>query len=507
MLLKVEKLTKQYHQNYALKDLDLILNAGEVHSLVGENGAGKSTIIKLISGAIKPTSGNILIDGKSRSEVTPLEAISSGIQTVYQEEKLVPQMSIAENLFLAKPSNGVFTNHKFIEQQTQQFFDDLQLDVDVSKLYEDLSLPEQQIVKIVRALFCNPTLLILDEPTAVFDVKEADVVINLIKKVAAQSVAVLFISHHLDEVLEVSDTITVLRDGERVELYENLKVNSGTNGNTTVVLTIQQLAKDMVGANATEINAKIGNHTPTVIPDKPTLSVRDLKLTPTSDAISFDAFDGQILGIAGLIGAGRSELLRAIFGAYTMYSGRIEIDGQRLNIDSPSTAIAAGIGLVTENRSLDGLCMGSSVTENIILPNLTKLKPYSVSQKVCEAESQRLIDQLHLKCSSADQEVAYLSGGNKQKVVLAKWLLNNPEILLVDEPTHAVDINTQTQIHQLLRELADQGKCIIVVSSDMPELLNLSDRILVMRNYSVVAHLQGEQMTKESIINLFMEQH
>jgi ribose transport system ATP-binding protein len=486
-LISVRALDKRFPGVHALKAMDFDLSPGELHCIVGENGAGKSTFIKLLSGALKPDSGSITVKGTRYSEITPHLARELGISTIYQENILAPNMTVAENVFLGreKTRGGIFVEHARSRREAQAVIDGLGLALRAEAEVERLSPTEQQFVKIVRALSSQPAVLILDEPTAMFDLTEAERLIAMVRDIRSKGIGIVYISHHLEEIVRIADAITVLRDGVVVARHE-----SGQG------VTPTQLALEMVGRPVASLSRSESSRKPGEV----VLQVRELRRTPGSQPISFELRRGEILGIAGMVGTGRTEIVRALFGVDPRAGGSVRREDKGLEIRNPTEAIAAGMGFLTEDRQRTGLALSLSVAHNVSVAGLDRLGRVFLNLARERRLVQSLVDRLSVKTPSLAQEVRFLSGGNQQKVVLAKWLFKDVDILVIDEPTHGIDVNTKAEIHRWMREFAAGGKAIIMVSSEMPEVIALADRVMVMRGGAVAATLSGEEITEERLI-------
>jgi ribose transport system ATP-binding protein len=488
-ILNVINLTKEFPGVKALNNFNFDLLKGEVHCLVGENGAGKSTFIKILSGAFKPTKGDIYINDIKYNYLSPHLARKIGIQTVYQEDVLVPQITAAENIFLGiENDNKFFINYKKITEQAQNLANQIGISLKVNEIYEKLSPPDQQFVKILKALAQRPQILILDEPTQAFNVKDIGLVIDMVKKIKSEGVSVIYIAHNLDEIMQVADRITVLRDGLRVNTHSINEPNLNTSS----------IAKEMVGRPVELFYKKnktnIGDYV---------FEVKGLKIKPNSKEINFKVREGEILGIAGLKGAGRSEIARAIFGAIKKYKGKVYYKQKDITPSNPIKAVREGIALLTEDKKVDGLFMGLPVYQNITIVGLDQLGKVFINLTKERKLTIDYINKLDIK-TTLNKEVRYLSGGNQQKVVIAKWLFKGVNILIVDEPTHGIDVNAKTEVYELFTSLAASGKSIIMISSEMPELISISDRVIVIRNYEISKELVGDEITEENILAGFM---
>ncbi|WP_369017962.1 sugar ABC transporter ATP-binding protein [Thermatribacter velox] len=465
------------------------LYPGEIHCLVGENGAGKSTLIKILSGFLKPDKGEINVRGQRFHFLTPHLAQLLGIQTIYQENILVPQISVAENIFAGREivSKWGIINHRETLVRARSLVASLGVNLPVEERVENLSVAEQQLVKIARAIALEPRVLILDEPTAVFNINETRMVLNLVKNLAQKGIGIIYISHRLEEILEIAHRITVLRDGFRVACHNHREER----------VDLVTLTREMAGKSVNVFKRKKHRPSGDVV-----LEVKDLRLTPASPPVSFSLHRGEILGVAGLVGSGRTELFQALFGFRKRYSGEIWIKGTRAEIHSPRDAVRCGLGYITEDRQRTGLALGLSVTKNATIPSLDDhFRGFFISLPRERGIVEEYVRSLEVKTPSLEQEVRFLSGGNQQKVILARWLLKDVEIIIFDEPTIGIDVNAKGEIHRLIADLAQRGKSIIVISSENPELVALCDRILVIRQGKIVRELSAEEMNEENIIS------
>ncbi len=487
-ILQVKNLSKEFPGVKALTKFDFELYKGEVHALIGENGAGKSTFIKILSGAFQPDYGEIIINNDKYSRLTPHMARELGIQTVYQEDILVPSITAAENIFLGVEtvnSKKFFLSYKQLSNKAKDLSKQLGININVDEIYERLSATDQQFVKILKALSQKPKILILDEPTQAFSKKDVSLVMNIVRKISSEGVGIIYIAHDLEEIIEVADRITVLRDGLKVNTHDK-KLENFSAG---------LLAKEMIGRPIElfykKKGSKVGNYV---------FEVRGLKLKPSQKPINFKVREGEILGIAGLKGAGRSEIARAIFGARKKYEGKIFYKGNDITPSNPIQSVKSGVALLTENKKIDGLFMNQPVDHNITIVGLDNIGRFFLNLAKERKLAMRYVNKLNIKTPSLNQEVKYLSGGNQQKVVIAKWLFKGVDILIVDEPTHGIDVNAKTEVYELFTELTASGKSIIMISSEMPELISLSDRIIVIRNFEISKELTKENISEENIL-------
>lgn len=485
-LLEAIDITKQFPGTLALDGAQLELLPGEIHAVIGENGAGKSTLMKILAGVNVADSGEILFEGQPVAPATPREALQLGIAIVHQELSLVPTLTVAENMFPGRlPTNMLgMVRYGELFRQAQRVLDDLHMDVDARAPVEQLSIASQQLVEIAKALSLNCKVLILDEPTSALTDHEADNLLSFLRRLAADGVGILYISHKLKEVFSVADRVTVLRDGK----YVGTRHISET--------TQDEVIRMMVGR-------ELGNMYPAKSDRRgePLLEVRDLQRAGSDIRNSFQLYEGEVLGFAGLIGSGRSELARAIFGAEPKEAGEILLNGVPVEIHSPKQAIQLGIGYLPEDRKSAGLFLEMSVKLNV---EATVIDEVSSGGVVIAAKERSLaeqyVEELNISTSSIEQEIRRLSGGNQQKALVAKWLAIKPKILIVDEPTRGIDVGAKKEIHYLLRTLADNGVGVIMISSELPEVLGMSDRILVMHEGAIVAEFSAAEATEESII-------
>jgi len=491
-ILEVKNITKEFPGVKALTNFNFDLKKGEVHCLIGENGAGKSTFIKILSGAFKPNSGEIYINNGKHYYLTPYLARKTGIQTVYQEDVLVPQITAAENIFLGSEIDNqkFFINYNKTIKLAENLAEQIGINIKVNEIYERLSPSDQQFVKILKALAQKPQILILDEPTQAFNIKDIGIIIQMVKKISREGVSVIYIVHNLDEIIQVADRVTVLRDGIKINTHDK---NSET-------LNSANLAKEMVGRPVDlfykKKESKIGDFV---------FEVRGLKFTQSSKEINLKVREGEILGIAGLKGAGRSKIARAIFGALKKYKGKVFYKDKDVTPKNPIKAVQEGLALLTEDKKIDGLFMGMPVDQNITIVGLDKLGKFFINLIKEKKFSEDYINKLNIKTPYLNKEVRFLSGGNQQKVVLAKWLFKDVNILIVDEPTHGIDVNAKTEVYELFTSLAESGKSIIMISSEMPELISISDRVIVIRNFEISKELNRDEITEENILSGFME--
>lgn len=492
--MEVRNVSKWFSGIYALKNVDLQIFPAEVTAIIGENGAGKSTLMKILSGVYTEYEGTVLLHGEKVNFKNPKEANAQGVIIIHQELNLIPHLSITENLFLGNEiinSFGLLDTPK-MHKKAKELLSRLHLDIDPNTPLNQLRVGQQQLVEIAKALLLDSKVLIMDEPTSAISDHEVDLLFDIIKDLKARGVAIIYISHKLGELFKIADRFTVLRDGE--------KIGSGMIDGTSR----EQLIQMMVGRNLAESFKKADN-----IGHKEILRVENLCLRNPENPncflvndVNFSLRQGEVLGICGLMGAGRTELLEAIFGLHPKFvSGKIVVEGEEKCIKNVFDAIAAGIALVPEDRKLQGLILSMDVTKNTSLASLEKISKFNFINKKREREiCFGFIQKMNTKVSSPKMEVQKLSGGNQQKVVIAKWLATHPKVLLLDEPTRGIDIGAKTEIYKLINELVKQGIGIIVVSSELSEILTISDTILVMSESKQMAMMPRGEATEEIIM-------
>ncbi len=493
-MLIANKITKRFPGVLALEDVCLSLEAGKVTALIGENGAGKSTLMKILSGVYQDFEGEILFKGLPVRFSNPRDAQSIGIAIIHQELNLIPYLSVAENIFLGRElltQYGTIDKNR-MRKRTQELLDKLKLKVNPDTLVVKLKVGQQQIVEIAKALLTEAELIIMDEPTSAITGSEVEVLFDIIEDLKKENRAIVYVSHKLDELFRIADNYVILRDGKTIE--------SGTMKNITQDMLIQK----MVGRKIEVVRKKSVGQAVNQLLEVKNLFLKHPVRTRENllKNISFHVGKGEIVGIFGLMGAGRTELLETIFGLHSSgFEGHILIDAQEMKIDSPAKAIKAGLALVPEDRKKDGLVLGLDVKKNICLTTLADLETLGTLNDNREtALAEKYIGELKIKTSSQEQVARNLSGGNQQKIVLAKWLATKPKLLLLDEPTRGIDINAKTEIYKLIMQLADEGLGIVVVSSELPEILAISDRILVMAEGALTAELSIGEATEDSIL-------
>jgi ribose transport system ATP-binding protein len=490
VLIQARGLHKSFPGVKALQDVSFELKAGEVHALMGENGAGKSTLMKILSGVYEKDEGEVLLDGKAVNVQGPAHAQSLGIGIIHQELHLMPHLTAAQNVYIGREPRkfgGLFLDDDQLNRQAQELFDRIHLDIPPTTLIGSLTVARQQMVEIAKALSHQSRVLIMDEPTAALNDKEIEELFKIVRQLRAEGVGIVYISHKMDEIQRISDRVTVMRDGKTI----------GTVPAQTPMATIISM---MVGRDLVAGEKSI----PDTSANPVLLEVKKLNRGRQVRDVSFQVRKGEILGFAGLMGAGRTEVMRAIFGADTLESGEIIIHGKKAHIRQPVDAVAAGIGYLSEDRKNFGLATGMSVEANVTLPSLSRwLKAgMFLNRKGSEAISAEMVDKLKVKTPSIHQLSKLLSGGNQQKVVIAKWLVRDCDVLIFDEPTRGIDVGAKSEIYKLLNELAAQGRAIIVISSELPEVLLLSHRILVMCEGRITGEVHGAEATQENLMAL-----
>lgn len=486
ILFEAENISKSFPGTRALDDVHFQLLAGEIHAVMGENGAGKSTLMKIFSGVYVPDEGEIRLEGKPLHFTNPRDALAVGIGIVHQELSVVRPLTVAENIYPGRlPTNRLgMVRYGALFEQARQVLDDLQMDIDPRQTMDQLSIANQQLIEIAKTLTLNCKVLILDEPTSALTEREADILMGLLRRLAANGTGIVYISHKLNEIFALSNRITVLRDGKYIGTVPTKDSNPA------------EVIRMMVGR-------ELGDFYPTkgTTHGKPLLEVRNLQLPGSEKTSSFTLHEGEVLGIAGLIGSGRTEMARVIFGADRKLDGDILIDGRPARIDSPQEAIRLGLGYLPEDRKAAGLFLDMAVKLNIAATTLHNISPGGFVRPGRErALSEHYVAQLNISTSSIEQEVRRLSGGNQQKILVAKWLAIKPRILIVDEPTRGIDVGAKREIHYLLRTLAESGVGVIMISSELPEILGMSDRILVMHEGAIAGEVVSHQATEELIM-------
>lgn len=487
MKIDMRGISKSFGNNKVLEKIDLSIASGQVHALMGENGAGKSTLMNILTGLFPASHGDIIIDGKEMSFSNPQEAEEFGISFIHQEMNTWPEMTVLENLFLGrevKTPLGLL-DQKAMAKKAKAAFERLGVSIPLQCPIGDLSVGQQQMIEIAKSLLSKVSLLIMDEPTAALTDRETENLFRVIKGLKEEGVGIIYISHRMEEIFKITDLVTVMRDG----IVVDTKKTSET--------TPYELVKKMVGRELEDFypekKASIGDIA---------FEVENLTGSAFQD-VSFKVRKGEILGFSGLMGAGRTEVMRSIFGLDKVKSGKIKLNGQALSISNPAQAIAQGIGFLTEDRKAEGLILDFSIKDNMTLPSTKDFVKHGLfDEKTSTTFVQQLIDCLRIKSGTPKMTVGQLSGGNQQKVVLAKWIGIAPKVLILDEPTRGVDVGAKREIYQLIDELAERGVPIILVSSDLPEILGVSDRIMVMHEGRIAGELSREEASQESVMQL-----
>ncbi|SIQ21873.1 sugar ABC transporter ATP-binding protein [Halanaerobium kushneri] len=487
--LKIENITKTFPGVKALDNVNLEVKKGEIHVLIGENGAGKSTLIKILTGLHQPDSGKITIDGKEIKENNLRTALDNGIIPIYQELNLIQQLDVTENIFMGREIKknkklGII-DRKYMEERTSDILKRLNQDISPTAKIQDLGVGKQQMVEIAKALSVDVNLLILDEPTSSLGEDEVNELLKTMEKLKEQGVTMIFISHKLSEAKRIGDRVTVLRDGQYVST------------NNIADVTEEDIVRDMVGRDIDEQYPKID-----IDRGEEVLRVENLKRGKIVNDISFSAHRGEVLGIAGLVGAGRTELVRTIIGADKKDSGDIYINGRKVEINHPKDALEEGMVLLTEDRKTQGLFLDQTVKFNIVSSNLNKYKKnILLDLKQQAADTEKYVSNLKIKTPGIHTKAKQLSGGNQQKVVIGKWLNTSAEIFIFDEPTRGIDVGAKVEIYNIINELIGQGKSVIMVSSELPEILGVSDRILVISEGKLTAEMDVKEATQEKIMS------
>lgn len=484
--LRMENISMEFSGVYVLSDMQLQVGQGSIHALVGENGAGKSTLIKILGGIYKPKTGKIFIDGTESSIHNVQDAQKKGISIIHQEISLVPSLSIAENVFLGRELSRLgFKSEGKMFSMAQEMIDALGIDLSARTIVSGLTIAQQQLVEIIKAVSFNTHILVLDEPTSSLSLKETQRLFDIIRRLQGKGVAIIYISHKMDEIFEISDHITVIRDGRYIDTVPTSQTSS------------EEVVRKMVGRSIEQFYVRSYNEL-----SKVALRVENLTKRGVFADVNFEVRYGEVLGFAGLVGAGRSEIMHAIFGADKYDSGEILIDGSAVHISCPQQAISLGMSMVPESRKEQGLVLINDVGFNIALANVDRLKGRMfLSCKKRHALACQYIERMHIKTRSDAQAVFELSGGNQQKVLLGKWLANQPKILILDEPTRGVDVGAKTEIYSIINELAADGMAIILVSSELSEIINMCDNVCVVHEGRITGRLSREEFSQDKIMH------
>jgi len=486
IILKFKNIKKSFPGVEAIKNVSIEIKKGEVYGIVGENGAGKSTLMKILTGAIELDKGKIEILGKEYTQLTPHGSLEIGISTIYQEFNLIPFLTVAENLYYGREvMKGPFLNTYYMNLEVKKFFNEIEIDIGPREQVKNLGIAKLQLVEIAKALFKDSIIIVMDEPTAPLTNNETEILFKLIKKLKSKGVTILYISHRIEEIFEICDRVSILRDGR---LVSTKNVNNISKKELISLMVGRQLGEKLPGGYR-----KLGNVVMEII-NLTTDKIRD---------VSFKLHKGEILGLGGLVGAGRTETARAIFGVDSLHRGRIIVKGKDVKKHSPIDSIKLGIGLLPEDKKVQGLILKMQVKENItysMLDRITRIGIIKLGQenRICS----NLIDDLKIKIQALTQLVYNLSGGNQQKVVLAKWLSTNCDILIFDEPTRGIDVGAKNEIYNLMYDLTKSGKSIIMISSEMRELIGMSDRIIVMHEGEITGELSQNEFDQRRILKL-----
>jgi len=487
IFLEMKNISKTYPGVRALENVDFDLKKGEVHALVGENGAGKSTLMKILSGFHRKDSGDIRLEGKAIDIKSPRAAISLGISTIYQDIIAVPYISVAENILMGnRPRNrfGII-RWRELNRKVSKLLEELSIDLNTRETVSNLSTAQQQLVEIVKALSIDSKIIIMDEPTAPLTEDEKNILFMIINNIKKTGVSVIYISHRMEEIFEIADRVTILRDGKKI----NTKPVKDTSHDEVI--------KDMIGR---EIDEMFSEKKSTDI-DKVILEIKDFSKAKYFKNIDFELHKGEILGFAGLVGAGRSELMKTIFGILNKDSGEVYLDGNKVTIRSPKKAIRLGLGLVPEDRKTEGLILDLPVDQNISIADLKNISRFGVIISRMETRMAKgFVKSLAIKCYRLSQKVMNLSGGNQQKVIIARWLALNPKVLILDEPTKGIDVGSKAEIHKLIIDIAKHGTSVILISSEMTEILKMSNRIIIMKEGRIVNEINGKNANEEVIL-------
>lgn len=487
MKIEMKGIEKAFGGNKVLQGVNFTVNSGEVHALMGENGAGKSTLMNILTGLLKKDNGSIKIDGKVTTYTSALDAEHHGISFIHQEMNNIPEMSVVDNMFLNKEIKTKFglMNQKIMRAEAKKYLSQLGSDINVDSKIGNLTVGQQQMVEIAKSLMTNAKIIIMDEPTAALTENETDILFKTIRELKSKNVGFIYISHRMEELWEICDRVTVMRDGISVNTYSTRDVKD------------DQIVHDMVGRN-------IGDYYPKRNPKLGAVALKAEHLSGKKfQNISFEVHEGEILGFSGLMGAGRTETMRALFGIDKLDSGKIYLAGKETKLTSPYDSIKHGIGFLTEDRKNEGLVTEQSIEDNVALPSIDGFRKYGIIDKKAEDKFVNLlIKRLTVKAENTQVPAGSLSGGNQQKVVMAKWVGSGSKILILDEPTRGVDVGAKKEIYELMNQLTDRGVAIIMVSSDLPEVLSMSDRIEVLYEGKQMGIVDAKNATQEQVMKL-----
>lgn len=487
MKIEMKGIEKAFGSNKVLRGVDFDVSSGEVHALMGENGAGKSTLMNILTGLLKKDAGSVKIDGQETTYINALDAEQHGISFIHQEMNNFPEMSVVDNMFLNKEIKNKFglMDQKEMKKQARGYLKHLGSNINVDSKIGDLTVGQQQMIEIAKSLMTNAKMIIMDEPTAALTENETAILFKTIRELKSQNVGFIYISHRMEELWEICDRVTVMRDGVSVHTYETSKVKE------------DQIVHDMVGRD-------IGDYYPTRNPKFGPVALKAENLSGGKfHNINFEVHEGEILGFSGLMGAGRTETMRAIFGIDKLSEGKIYLSGKEVKLTSPSEAIKHGVGFLTEDRKNEGLVLDQSLEDNIALPSIDGFRKHGIIDKKSEDKFvDMLMKRLTVKAQNSKVTARSLSGGNQQKVVLAKWVGSGSKILILDEPTRGVDVGAKKEIYELMNQLTERHVAIIMVSSDLPEVLSMSDRIVVLYEGKQMGVVDAKGATQEEIMKL-----
>ncbi len=487
-ILDMQDIVKTFPGVKALDHAKLQIKKGEVHALIGENGAGKSTLMKILLGIYRPDGGTVVYKGSTVDFRVPYEALTAGISMIHQEISLIPTVDVAENIWIGREkdfSKGGIINSKKRIEKAQELLDELGIEIDPRRTVRDLSVASMQLVEIARAASYNSDIIIMDEPTSSLSDSEISILYKIIKDLSAKGTSIIFISHKLEEIFKVCSRVTVMRDGQFISVHD------------TSDITQDELVAKIAGREIKDLFPKIET-----TPGDVALQIKGLSSGNKFQDISLNVRKGEILGLCGLVGAGRTEVMRAVFGIDHFDSGEILVDGVPAKIQSPKDAIRFGLAMVTEDRRLSGIIAGLTVKANISLAYLSSIcnKFTFIGKKREDEDSKRCQKKLSIRAASLNQTIGSLSGGNQQKAIIARWLLTNPKVLILDEPTRGIDVGSKSEIHRLISELAAEGMAVVMISSEMPEILGMSDRIIVMREGRIMGEFNRNDADQETLI-------
>lgn len=485
-LLEMKGIKKHFGGIKALGGVDFRLKKGEVHALLGENGAGKSTLMKILSGAYTLDEGDLYINGSNVKISNPIDAQKHGIAVIYQEQALVECLTVADNIFLGRiPNNRGVINNKRLTNQAVSAMQHVGASFDPSAEIRELTVAQRQFVEIAKAISMDAKIIVMDEPTAVLTLHETEILFRLIRELKSQGRSIIYISHRLEELYEIADACTVLKDGMYVGTKDIKEVDN------------ELLIKMMTGREILNIYPRKAQSVGPV-----RLSVSGITRDKAFEKVSFDVHQKEVIGVAGLVGSGRTEVARAIFGVDRLDGGEIAVDNEKVNIKSPMDALEKGIVYITEDRKGNGVFLDMPISENITISTMKKWSKLGIINRLKEKTAiMELVNKLSIKCSDVHQTVGELSGGNQQKVMIARGLLANAKIVIVDEPTRGVDVGTKAEIYKIIRSIADEGKAVIMISSELPEIIGMSDKILIMHNGKTAGILDGVEVTEEKILS------